>query len=80
VLFHFEFTPLEGVTMKTPSEDSQVLEFIDVSFGENHPKTLVFIRVNTSVFTKTLSINSSKGHMSRHGVRKGWSGISGSNV
>jgi len=36
-----------------------VLEFIDVSFGENHLKTLVFMRVNMSVFMKTLSINSS---------------------
>jgi len=35
-----------------------VLKFIDESFGENHRKTIVFIKVNTSVLTKTLSINS----------------------
>ena len=34
-----------------------VLEFIDLSFGENHLRTLVFIKVNMSVFKKTLSIN-----------------------
>jgi len=33
-----------------------VLEVIDVSFGENHLKLLVFMRVKKSVFTKTLQI------------------------
>jgi len=36
-----------------------VLEFRDVSFDENLPKTLVFIRMNTSGFTKAMFINSS---------------------
>jgi len=38
---------------------SLVLEFVDVSFSESHTKTLVFIRANTNVFTKTLFISSS---------------------
>jgi len=39
---------------KTGLYQKPVLKFIDVSFVENYPKTLVFTRVNTSIFTKTL--------------------------